>query len=133
MKISKGLKQAVQKIKVFSAMPTNALPVQTPRPVQMASTGSWALHTSAATMTYPVPALPIVTPAVASEDLKNEAFKTPIDTLANTWLARYGPDFVPAHVVIDDDFYRIAGIRLSAAGRLEAYTTTAGQILRIIQ
>jgi hypothetical protein len=77
--------------------------------------------------------------ALTEEDLANPAFDTPLDTLVNLWLARYGDIWVDKANVIGDTFFEITAQRLLQLGHMEQHTVceTGGSfpykvVLRII-
>lgn len=57
-------------------------------------------------------------------DLDSEAFKTPIDTLINLWVTRYGNEWVDLDKLMEDDFFSSAYKRLKALGQLETHYLT---------
>jgi len=55
-----------------------------------------------------------------SEFFKHEVFGTPLDTLENLWIARYGYASITADELIEEDrFFDLACYRLDKAGRLD--------------
>ena len=57
-------------------------------------------------------------------DLDSEAFKTPIDTLINLWVTRYGNEWVDLDKITEDDFFSSAYKRLKSLGQLETHYLT---------
>jgi len=55
-------------------------------------------------------------------DLDHAVFKTPIETLINLWIAKYGNDWVDKETVMDDEFFEYTVLRLRSIGRLEEHT-----------
>jgi len=58
----------------------------------------------------------------AITDLDHAVFKTPLDTLVNLWIAKYGSDWVDKEKVLDDEFFEWAALRLRQLGRLEEHS-----------
>ena len=61
---------------------------------------------------------------VSMKDLQSEAFNTPIDTLIDLWLTRYGNEWVELERIQDDAFYVLAHKRLKSLGQLETHYLT---------
>jgi hypothetical protein len=61
---------------------------------------------------------------VSMKDLQSEAFNTPIDTLIDLWLTRYGNEWVDMDKIEDDEFYVLAYKRLKSLGQLETHYLT---------
>ena len=57
-------------------------------------------------------------------DLDSEAFSTPIDTLINLWVTRYGNEWVDLDKIMEDDFFSSAYKRLKSLGQLETHYLT---------
>lgn len=57
-------------------------------------------------------------------DLDSEAFNTPIDTLINLWVTRYGNEWVDLDKIMNDEFFSSAYKRLKALGQLETHYLT---------
>lgn len=57
----------------------------------------------------------------ARSDLDNAVFKTPIDTLVNLWVAKYGTEWVEREKVLGDEFFEWAAMRLRGIGLLEEH------------
>lgn len=61
---------------------------------------------------------------VSMKDLQSEAFSTPIDTLIDLWLTRYGNEWVDMDKIEGDEFYVLAYKRLKSLGQLETHYLT---------
>ena len=61
---------------------------------------------------------------VSMKDLQSEAFNTPIDTLIDLWLTRYGNEWVDIDKIEGDEFYVLAYKRLKSLGQLETHYLT---------
>jgi hypothetical protein len=61
---------------------------------------------------------------VNMEDLESLPFSTPIETLLNLWVARYGNEWVDVKDVLDEEFYGLTYKRLKAMGKLETHYLT---------
>jgi hypothetical protein len=61
---------------------------------------------------------------VSMEDLESLPFSTPIETLINLWVARYGNEWVDVNDVLDEEFYGLTYKRLKAMGKLETHYLT---------
>lgn len=55
---------------------------------------------------------------------EHEAFKTPVATLLNLWLTRYGNEWVDLEDIEKDEFFAIAYKRLKQMGELEQHYLT---------
>lgn len=55
---------------------------------------------------------------------EHEAFKTPVATLLNLWLTRYGNEWVDLEDIESDEFFAIAYKRLKQMGELEQHYLT---------
>jgi len=58
---------------------------------------------------------------LAEQDLHHEAMKAPLSVLVNMWLARWQGDWVSETYFQEDDFWRIALVRLTGANKLERH------------
>ncbi len=58
------------------------------------------------------------------EDLESLPFSTPIETLLNLWVARYGNEWVDVKDVLAEEFYGLTYKRLKAMGKLETHYLT---------
>lgn len=61
---------------------------------------------------------------ITNVDLDSEAFNTPIDTLINLWVTRYGNEWVDLDRIMNDEFFSSAYKRLKALGQLETHYLT---------
>jgi hypothetical protein len=61
---------------------------------------------------------------VSMKDLQSEAFNTPIATLIDLWLTRYGNEWVDMDKIEGDEFYVLAYKRLKSLGQLETHYLT---------
>ena len=57
-------------------------------------------------------------------DLEKDVFKTPIDTLINLWVTRFGNEWVDLETIDNDDFFVNAYKRLKQLGHLEQHYLT---------
>jgi hypothetical protein len=55
---------------------------------------------------------------------EHEAFKTPVATLLNLWLTRYGNEWIDLEDIEKDEFFAIAYKRLKQMGELEQHYLT---------
>ena len=62
--------------------------------------------------------------SVTTADLNSAAFNTPIETLANLWVTRYGDEWVDVDKLLDDSFFGAAYKRLKSLGQLETHYLT---------
>ena len=58
---------------------------------------------------------------LAEQDLHHEAMKAPLSALVDMWLARWQGEWVSETYFQEDDFWRIALVRLTGANRLEKH------------
>ena len=58
---------------------------------------------------------------LSEEDLQNEAMKAPLSSLVDMWLVKWSGEWVNENEFKEDDFWRIAFIRLSGANKLEKH------------
>ena len=58
---------------------------------------------------------------LTEKDLKNEAMKAPLSALVDMWTVRWGSEWVGETEFQDDDFWRIALVRLTGANKLEKH------------
>jgi hypothetical protein len=61
---------------------------------------------------------------VNMEDLESLPFSTPIETLLNLWVARYGNEWVDVKDVLAEEFYGLTYKRLKSMGKLETHYLT---------
>lgn len=55
------------------------------------------------------------------QDLQHDAMKAPLSALADMWTVRWGGEWVNESLFIEDDFWRLALIRLMGANKLEKH------------
>ena len=55
------------------------------------------------------------------EDLKHDAMQAPLSSLADMWTMRWDNQWVNEQEFMDDDFWRLALIRLLGANKLEKH------------
>jgi len=72
---------------------------------------------------------------LTENDLQNEAMKAPISALVDMWLARWQGEWVSETYFQEDDFWRIALVRLTGANKLEKHNlaTQMSPVYRIIE
>jgi len=58
---------------------------------------------------------------LSEEDLRHEGMKAPLSALVDMWLARWQGEWVNESEFQEDDFWRIAMIRLTGANKLEKH------------
>jgi hypothetical protein len=64
------------------------------------------------------------TDEVNMADLESLPFNTPIETLLNLWVARYGNEWVDVTDVLAEEFYGLTYKRLKSLGKLETHYLT---------
>ena len=64
---------------------------------------------------------------MTEEDLNHEAYNTPIATLQNLWLARFGSVWVDTNNLNEDLFFIIVAQRLLSAGRMDRADMVDGE------
>lgn len=62
--------------------------------------------------------------SVTTADLDSIAFNTPIETLVNIWVTRYGEEWVDVDRLMGDPFFGAAYKRLKSLGQLETHYLT---------
>lgn len=62
--------------------------------------------------------------SVTTADLDSVAFNTPIETLVNLWVTRYGEEWVDVDKIMDDPFFGATYKRLKSLGQLETHYLT---------
>lgn len=62
--------------------------------------------------------------SVTTADLDSVAFNTPIETLVNLWVTRYGEEWVDVDKLMDDPFFGATYKRLKSLGQLETHYLT---------
>lgn len=55
------------------------------------------------------------------EDLKQEAMQVPLSALIDMWTVKFGGSWVPEQEFMDEDFWRLALLRLLGANKLEKH------------
>jgi len=72
---------------------------------------------------------------LAEQDLHHEAMKAPLSALIDMWLARWQGEWVSETYFQEDDFLRIALVRLTGANKLEKHNlaTQMSPVYRIIE
>jgi hypothetical protein len=64
---------------------------------------------------------------MTEEDLNHEAYNTPIATLQNLWLARFGAGWIDTDKLREELFFVIAVQRLLSAGRMDRADMVGGR------
>jgi hypothetical protein len=59
--------------------------------------------------------------ALTEQDLKHDAMKAPLSALIDMWTVRWGSEWVSETEFQEDDFWRIALVRLTGANKLEKH------------
>jgi len=59
--------------------------------------------------------------ALTEKDLHNQAMKAPLSALLEMWTVRWGSEWVSEAEFQEDDFWRIALVRLTGANKLEKH------------
>jgi hypothetical protein len=59
--------------------------------------------------------------ALTEQDLRHEGMKAPLSALVDMWTVRWGGEWVGETEFQDDDFWRIALVRLTGANKLEKH------------
>ena len=72
---------------------------------------------------------------LTEQDLKHEAMKAPLSALIDMWTVRWGGEWVSEDVFKEDDFWRLALIRLIGANKLERHNLASqyASVYRIIE
>ena len=72
---------------------------------------------------------------LTERDLKHEAMKAPLSALVDMWTVRWGGEWVGETEFQEDDFWRIALVRLTGANKLEKHNlaTQYASVYRIIE
>jgi hypothetical protein len=72
---------------------------------------------------------------LTEQDLKHEAMKAPLSALIDMWTVRWGGEWVSEDVFKEDDFWRLALIRLVGANKLERHNLASqyASVYRIIE
>ena len=59
--------------------------------------------------------------ALTEQDLRHEGMKAPLSALIDMWTVRWGSEWVSETEFQEDDFWRIALVRLTGANKLEKH------------
>jgi hypothetical protein len=59
--------------------------------------------------------------ALTEQDLRHEGMKAPLSALVDMWVVRWGSEWVGETEFQEDDFWRIALVRLTGANKLEKH------------
>jgi hypothetical protein len=59
--------------------------------------------------------------ALTEQDLKHEGMRAPLSALVDMWTVRWGGEWVSETEFQEDDFWRIALVRLTGANKLEKH------------
>jgi hypothetical protein len=65
-----------------------------------------------------------VFPPATRMDLDHDAYETPVATLIDLWVARFGNEWIDLETVDDDKFFSLAYQRLKNLGQLEIHYLT---------
>jgi hypothetical protein len=73
--------------------------------------------------------------ALTEQDLKHDAMKAPLSALVDMWTVRWGSEWVGETEFQEDDFWRIALVRLTGANKLEKHNLANqySSVYRIIE
>jgi hypothetical protein len=73
--------------------------------------------------------------ALTEQDLKNDAMKAPLSALVDMWTVRWGSEWVSETEFQEDDFWRIALVRLTGANKLEKHNLASQykSVYRVIE
>jgi hypothetical protein len=58
---------------------------------------------------------------LTEKDLRHEGMKAPLSALVDMWTVRWGSEWVGETEFQEDDFWRIALVRLTGANKLEKH------------
>ena len=85
--------------------------------------GSITLNTNTTTgaLHYPNQQTSIGIKPLREEDLKHDAMKAPLSALVDMWTMRWDTQWVNEQEFMDDDFWRLALLRLLGANKLEKH------------
>jgi hypothetical protein len=81
------------------------------------SSGLTGVTLTTANITQPYGQFKVLT----EKDLKNDAMKAPLSALVDMWTVRWGSEWVSETEFQEDDFWRIALVRLTGANKLEKH------------
>lgn len=70
----------------------------------------------------------------STSDLDHAVFKTPVATLVNLWVARFGDGWVDKKGVQGDEFFEWVAVRLKQMGKLEEHLILEKQqvVVRVV-
>jgi hypothetical protein len=73
--------------------------------------------------------------ALTEQDLRHEGMKAPLSALVDMWTVRWGSEWVGEVNFQEDDFWRIALVRLTGANKLEKHNLASqyASVYRIIE
>jgi hypothetical protein len=73
--------------------------------------------------------------ALTEQDLRHEGMKAPLSALVDMWVVRWGSEWVDETEFKEDDFWRIALVRLTGANKLEKHNLANqySSVYRIIE
>jgi|688.fasta_scaffold06767_19 hypothetical protein len=78
-------------------------------------------HTTTGALHYPAQQATIGIKPLREQDLKHDAMQAPLSSLADMWTMRWDNQWVNETEFMDDDFWRLALIRLLGANKLEKH------------
>jgi hypothetical protein len=83
----------------------------------------------------PLDRSPLGIKTLNEQDLQHDAMKAPLSALIDMWTVRWGGEWVNESLFIEDDFWRLALIRLTGAGKLEKHNLASqyAAVYRIIE
>lgn len=62
--------------------------------------------------------------SITSKQLDSVVFDTPVQALADLWVARYGDEWIDLDVLLGEEFYALVYKRLKSLGQLETHYLT---------
>ena len=73
--------------------------------------------------------------ALTEQDLRHDGMKAPLSALVDMWTVRWGSEWVSETEFQEDDFWRIALVRLTGANKLEKHNLANqyASVYRIIE
>jgi hypothetical protein len=96
------LEQSIQNAKLSTTYPANVISTTT-------GMGSWENRT------------PLGVKTLNEQDLQHDAMKAPLSALVDMWTMRWSGEWVSETEFQEDDFWRLALIRLVGANKLEKH------------
>ena len=78
--------------------------------------GNYAINPATGTFT------PAGVKVIDEKDLRHDAMKAPLSALVDMWTMRWQGEWVGEQEFVDDDFWRLALIRLTGANKLEKHS-----------